>query len=174
MANLAEAVDGDIHKIAKAMGMDGRISPKFLHPGPGYGGSCFPKDTRALVATGRKYGADMSLIDAAVKANAAQKERMALKLEKLFETAGTPGLKGKTVAVLGLAFKAETDDIRETPSLKSCGQAVEIRCESPGPRSEGDGELRKEYEKVALLRLRVRRGQGRRRGCHNDRMEYLP
>ncbi len=117
MANLAEAVDGDIHKIAKAMGMDGRISPKFLHPGPGYGGSCFPKDTKAVVETGKTFGVEMSLIDAAVKANEAQKDRMVDKLTALFEAAGTPGLEGKTVAVLGLAFKAETDDIRETPAL---------------------------------------------------------
>jgi UDPglucose 6-dehydrogenase len=117
MANLAEAVNGDIHQIAKAMGMDGRISPKFLHPGPGYGGSCFPKDTRAIVSTGEQHGVDMSLIKSAVEANEAQKERMVAKLEALFETAGTPGLADKTVAVLGLAFKAETDDIRETPAL---------------------------------------------------------
>ncbi|WP_319559793.1 UDP-glucose/GDP-mannose dehydrogenase family protein [Marispirochaeta sp.] len=117
MANLAEAVNGDIHQIAKAMGMDGRISSKFLHPGPGYGGSCFPKDTRAIVSTGNEHGVDMSLIKSAVEANEAQKERMVDKLEALFEKAGTPGFKDKTVAVLGLAFKAETDDIRETPAL---------------------------------------------------------
>ncbi len=117
MANLAEAVNGDIHKIAKAMGMDGRISPKFLHPGPGYGGSCFPKDTKAIVSTGEKYGVNMSLIAESVRANEAQKDYMVNKLESMFKQAGTPGLKGKTIAVLGLAFKAETDDIRESPAL---------------------------------------------------------
>ncbi len=112
MANLAETVGADIHTIAKTMGMDGRISPKFLHPGPGYGGSCFPKDTMAVVQTGDKYGVDMSLIRCVIDANDRQKDRMVEKLKKL---AGN--LKGKTVAVLGLAFKAETDDVRDTPAF---------------------------------------------------------
>lgn len=112
MANLAETVGADIHTIAKSMGMDGRISPKFLHPGPGYGGSCFPKDTQAVVKTGDKYGVDMSLIRSVIEANEKQKDRMLTKLDKL---AGN--LEGKTVAVLGLAFKAETDDIRDTPAF---------------------------------------------------------
>ena len=112
MANLAEAVGADIHSIAKTMGMDGRISPKFLHPGPGYGGSCFPKDTQAVVKTGDKYGVDMSVIRSVIKANEAQKDRMVEKLRKL---AGD--LSGKTIGILGLAFKAETDDIRDTPAF---------------------------------------------------------
>ncbi len=112
MANLAETVGADIHTIAKTMGMDGRISPKFLHPGPGYGGSCFPKDTMAVVQTGDKYSVDMSLIRAVIEANDRQKSRMVVKLEKLLG-----GFSGKTIAVLGLAFKSETDDIRDTPAL---------------------------------------------------------
>ena len=112
MANLAEVIGADIHDIAKTMGMDGRISSKFLHPGPGYGGSCFPKDTQAIVQTGDKYGVDMSLIRCVIEANEKQKERMLYKLERLLGS-----FKGKTVAVLGLAFKSETDDIRETPAL---------------------------------------------------------
>jgi UDPglucose 6-dehydrogenase len=112
IANLSEAVGADVQVIAKAMGMDGRISPKFLHPGPGYGGSCFPKDTRALAETGEKYGVSMSLIREVISSNEAQKIRMVSKLEKI---AGS--LKGKTVAFLGLAFKPETDDVREAPAL---------------------------------------------------------
>jgi UDPglucose 6-dehydrogenase len=112
MANLAEAVGADIHQIARAMGMDGRISAKFLHPGPGYGGSCFPKDTRALAATGEKFGAPVSLIAETIRANEAQKLHMVAKLKSM---AGD--LAGKRVAVLGLAFKAETDDVRESPAL---------------------------------------------------------
>jgi len=112
MANLAETVGADINTIAKTMGMDGRISPKFLHPGPGYGGSCFPKDTQAVVKTGEKYGVDMSVIRSVIEANENQKDRMVEKLEKL---AGD--LSGKTAALLGLAFKAETDDIRDTPAI---------------------------------------------------------
>jgi len=112
MANLAEIVDADIHKIAQAMGMDGRISPKFLHPGPGYGGSCFPKDTKAVVDTGDKYGVNMSLIRKVIEANELQKERI---VERLENSMGS--LVGKTVAILGLAFKQRTDDIRESPSI---------------------------------------------------------
>jgi UDPglucose 6-dehydrogenase len=148
MANLAEAVDGDIHKIAKAMGMDGRISPKFLHPGPGYGGSCFPKDTKALVATGTACGVDMSLIAAAIEANEDQKDRMAVKLEKLFERAGTPGLKGKTVAVLGLAFKAETDDIRETPSLNLVDKLLKSGAKVQAHDPKAMENFAQEYEEV--------------------------
>ena len=120
MANLSEAVGADIHKISKAMGMDGRISPKFLHPGPGYGGSCFPKDTKAVVSTGGKYSVDMSLIKETIRSNEAQKLRMAGKLKKLLGN-----LNGKTVAVLGLAFKSETDDIRESPALSIVGKLIE-------------------------------------------------
>jgi len=112
MANLAEIVGADIHTIAKTMGMDGRISPKFLHPGPGYGGSCFPKDTMAVVQTGDKFGVDMSLIRSVIEANDRQKDWMVTKLEKLMGN-----LSNKTIAVLGLAFKAETDDIRDTPAF---------------------------------------------------------
>lgn len=113
MANLAEAAGADIHQIAKSMGMDGRISPKFLHPGPGYGGSCFPKDTKAVAATGEDYGVDMSVIKAVIAANDQQKVITAGKLVRLM--GGSP--RGRTVAVLGLAFKAETDDVRESPAI---------------------------------------------------------
>ncbi|HKK48085.1 MAG TPA: nucleotide sugar dehydrogenase, partial [Alkalispirochaeta sp.] len=113
MANLAEAAGADIHQIAKSMGMDGRISPKFLHPGPGYGGSCFPKDTKAVAATGDEHGVDMSVIKAVIEANDRQKVITAGKLVRLM--GGSPS--GKTVAVLGLAFKAETDDVRESPAI---------------------------------------------------------
>ncbi len=113
MANLAEACGADIHAIAKTMGMDGRISPKFLHPGPGYGGSCFPKDTKAIVSTGEEFGVEMSVIREVIRANDAQKVRVAEKIENSLGE-----LRGKTIAVLGLAFKAETDDIRESPAIR--------------------------------------------------------
>jgi len=113
IANLCEAVGADVHKVAKGMGMDGRISPKFLHPGPGYGGSCLPKDTKALVKIGDKHNVDMSLVKEVVSSNEKQKARMVEKLERLFEG----DLKGKKIGILGLAFKAETDDMRESPSV---------------------------------------------------------
>lgn len=101
-----------INVIAKAMGMDGRISPKFLHPGPGFDGSCFPKDTKALVKIGENHGIDMKIIREVIHSNEAQKKRMVEKLEKLIGS-----LQGKKICVLGLAFKAETDDVRESPAI---------------------------------------------------------
>ena len=112
IANLCDAVGADVHVVAKAIGMDGRIGPKFLHPGPGFGGSCFPKDTRTLVWMGKKYGVDMSLIQEVVAANAKQRQIIVEKLEKLLGS-----LEGKTICALGLAFKAETDDVRESPAI---------------------------------------------------------
>jgi len=97
------------------MGRDGRIGGKFLHPGPGYGGSCFPKDTQAMARIGRDAGETLSIIEATISANDRQKERMISKIENGL---GGPGsLKGKTLAILGLAFKPNTDDMREAPAL---------------------------------------------------------
>jgi len=112
IANLCDAVGADVHAVAKAMGLDGRIGKYFLHPGPGYGGSCLPKDTLGLVAIGRENGVRMSVVDAVIQANEAQKSRMVEKVE-----AGLGGLRGRTIAVLGLAFKPETDDMRFAPSV---------------------------------------------------------
>lgn len=114
IANLCEAFDANIHNVTKAVGMDGRIGPKFLHPGPGYGGSCFPKDTKALVKIGEKYGVKMLLTEQVITCNETQKLRMVVKLKKLMNV---DTLRDKTIGVLGLAFKAETDDIRESPAI---------------------------------------------------------
>jgi len=113
VANLADKVGADIHTIARAMGLDGRISSKFLHPGPGYGGSCFPKDTEALVHTGDQHGVQFQVVEAAIKANKSQRNVILGKAKELL-----PDLNGKVVAVLGLAFKANTDDVRDTPALE--------------------------------------------------------
>ena len=123
IANLCEAVGADVHKVAKGMGMDGRISPKFLHPGPGYGGSCFPKDTKALVDIGNKCNVDMSLVKEVISSNEKQKTRMVNKLERLLEG----DLGGKRIGVLGLAFKAETDDMRESPSIVVINELLKRR-----------------------------------------------
>ncbi len=112
MAQLAECVGADVATLAKGLGMDSRIGPLFLQAGPGYGGSCFPKDTIALVRTGERCGADMTLIREVIRANEAHKARMAEKVERLVGP-----LEGRTVALLGLAFKAGTDDVRESPAL---------------------------------------------------------
>ena len=112
IANLCDAIGAEVDVVAKALGMDERIGLKFLHPGPGFGGSCFPKDTKALVKIGEEHGVDMSLVSEVVSANKKQRQKMVDKLEKLLGS-----LKGKKICILGLAFKAETDDIRESPAI---------------------------------------------------------
>lgn len=112
MALLSEKVGGNVQEIARAMGMDGRISPKFLHAGCGYGGSCFPKDTKAIVDIAAKNGLEFKVIKAAIEANEIQKMKM---VDKIVSTIGS--VKGKTIGVLGLTFKPETDDMRDAPSL---------------------------------------------------------
>ncbi len=112
MANICEEIGGDVNVVAKAMGLDGRIGPKFLHAGPGYGGSCFPKDTRALTQIANDLGQPSKIVDAVVDVNEAQKKRA---FEKVLEAVGGD-LSGKTVGLLGLAFKPNTDDFREAPA----------------------------------------------------------
>jgi UDPglucose 6-dehydrogenase len=112
IANLCEKVGANVQDVARAVGRDGRIGSKFLHPGPGYGGSCFPKDTQALARIGKDNKANLSIVETAITANEAQKQKMVQKIE-----AGMGGVKGKKIAVLGLAFKPNTDDMREAPAL---------------------------------------------------------
>ena len=113
IANLCDIIGADVHVVAKAMGLDGRIGPKFLHPGPGFGGSCFPKDTKALIRIAEEHGYDFKLVKATVEVNEKQKERAYQKIVEMLDGS----TKGKTVAVLGLSFKPNTDDIRESPAL---------------------------------------------------------
>ena len=113
IANLCESVGADIHDVASAMGQDGRISDKFLHPGPGFGGSCFPKDLVSLIAVSKEKNVMIETLSAAVKANENQKAKMCIKLENLMDT----NIKDKKIAVLGLSFKANTDDVRESSSI---------------------------------------------------------
>ena len=113
IANLAEAVGADVHDVAKGMGLDRRIGPKFLHPGPGFGGSCLPKDTAALRAFAREAGVTMRVVGATIEANKAQ---LKIALSKVLGV-----LKGRgphTVAILGLSYKPDTDDLREAPALE--------------------------------------------------------
>ena len=113
IANLCESVGADVHDVAIAMGKDGRISDKFLHPGPGFGGSCFPKDLEALLSLSQEHSVTMETLQAAIKANRNQKERIGEKLDRLV----SGGIKGKKIAILGLAFKANTDDVRESSTI---------------------------------------------------------
>ena len=112
IANLCDRIGCDVHDVARALGMDNRIGKKFLHPGPGFGGSCFPKDTHALLSIARQFDYDALIVGAVVKVNERQRELMVPKIEKL-----VGDLMGKIIAVLGLAFKPGTDDMREAPSV---------------------------------------------------------
>lgn len=113
IANLCEAVDGNVQDVAKGMGLDGRIGSKFLHAGPGYGGSCFPKDTLALVQIGEQHKAPQTIVQTVVDVNNARQKSMA---DRVIAACGG-SVQGKKIAVLGIAFKPNTDDIREAPSL---------------------------------------------------------
>jgi UDPglucose 6-dehydrogenase len=112
MADICEKVGGDVQDIARGIGLDGRIGGKFLHAGPGFGGSCFPKDTLALLKTSHDTGAPTRIVEAVVTVNEARKTAMAEKIARAFG-----GVKGKTIAILGLTFKPNTDDMRDAPSL---------------------------------------------------------
>ncbi len=131
IADLCEKVGADVHDVARGVGLDGRIGRKFLHPGPGYGGSCFPKDTLALVRTAQDYGAPSRLVEATVAVNDARKSSMAMRVI----SACGGSVRGKTIAVFGLTFKPETDDMRDAPSLsivaRLAGDGATIRAFDP-------------------------------------------
>ncbi|MBL8148892.1 MAG: UDP-glucose/GDP-mannose dehydrogenase family protein [Blastocatellia bacterium] len=135
IAMLCDRVGCDVYDVARAMGLDKRIGPEFLHPGPGYGGSCFPKDTRALVHLAANYECDLKIVKAVTEVNDRQRDLM---LEKVKQMLGEPV--GKTVAVLGLAFKPNTDDIRESPAIyivrKLVDLGVKVRASDPASIDE--------------------------------------
>ncbi|MDQ3798830.1 MAG: UDP-glucose/GDP-mannose dehydrogenase family protein [Acidobacteriota bacterium] len=112
IANLCDAIGCDVHDVARGIGMDNRIGRKFLHPGPGYGGSCFPKDTRAFTKVGDQFDIETSIVDAVIEANERQRQAMIPKIRNL-----VGDLEGKQIGVLGLSFKPETDDMRESPAI---------------------------------------------------------
>lgn len=112
IANLCDKIGCDVHDVAKGMGMDKRIGGKFLHPGPGFGGSCFPKDTRALVSVAEEFGSETLIVDAVIEVNKRQRLAMVPKIEKL-----VGDFNGKKIGILGLSFKPETDDMRESPAI---------------------------------------------------------
>jgi UDPglucose 6-dehydrogenase len=112
-ANLCEEIGADVHDIARGIGLDRRIGPKFLHPGPGFGGSCFPKDTRSIAQFARETGSPLAIVDAVVDVNARQHQRMVEKVAACLDG----DVRGKTIGVLGLSFKPETDDTRDSPAI---------------------------------------------------------
>jgi UDPglucose 6-dehydrogenase len=145
IANLCEKVGADVKQVSRGIGLDGRIGAKFLHTGPGYGGSCFPKDTLALTRTAAEAGAPLRLVEEVVRVNDDRKRGMAVRIQ-----AGMGGnLRGKTIAVLGLTFKPMTDDMREAPSLMILpalqDKGAKIRAFDP----EGMEEARRHFADVA-------------------------
>ncbi|HEV7475134.1 MAG TPA: UDP-glucose/GDP-mannose dehydrogenase family protein [Pyrinomonadaceae bacterium] len=135
IANMCDSIGCDVHDVARAIGMDRRIGSKFLHPGPGFGGSCFPKDTQALASVAREFGRDSMIVDAVIEVNRRQRKAMVPKIEKL-----VGDLAGKTIAILGLAFKPETDDMREAPAIDIVNGLLErgatVRAYDPVAMSE--------------------------------------
>ena len=125
MADLCEKVGANVHDVAKGMGLDNRIGAKFLHPGPGYGGSCFPKDTLALVKTAESYDSPVSIVSEVVAYNQARKFAMAHRVKDAF----SGEVKGRRIAILGLAFKPETDDMRESPAIEIVSKLIEAGAE---------------------------------------------
>ena len=142
MANLCEKVGADIHQVSKGMGLDQRIGSKFLHPGPGFGGSCFPKDTSALAQLADSLGYDFEIVKSVIRVNQRQKKRM---VEKILKAVGP--VKGKTLGVLGITFKPNTNDIRDAPSLfiikKLESLGARIKAYDPAGMEEGRKMLKK-------------------------------
>lgn len=122
IANLCELVGADVHHVAKGMGLDRRIGPKFLHPGPGYGGSCFPKDTQALAEIAKVHGTKFQIVETVVKVNKEQRERCLQKIVKMLDE----NIAGKTIGMLGVSFKPETDDIRDAPAVDIVQRLLEL------------------------------------------------
>lgn len=139
IADLCEKVGADVHDVAKGIGLDGRIGRKFLHPGPGYGGSCFPKDTHALVKTAQEYASPLRIIETVVDINDKRKTAMA---ERIIN-ACNGSVDGKTITVLGLTFKPNTDDIRESPSLSIIPALIEAGASVRAYDPEGMAEAKK-------------------------------
>jgi len=141
IAALCERTGADVKAVARGMGLDGRIGNKFLHAGPGYGGSCFPKDTRALARIGQEHGLPMRITETVIEVNEGIKARMVEKLRDLCDGS----FNGRTVGVLGVTFKPETDDMREAPSLTIIpalvGGGAKVRVADPQGRTEGEALL---------------------------------
>lgn len=139
VANLCEKVGADVHDVAKAIGLDGRIGPKFLHPGPGYGGSCFPKDTLAFAQTAQDYGARQHVVETVIEVNERRKAEMTDRIVAAFGGS----VRDRTIAVLGLTFKPDTDDMREAPSLTILPALLQAGARIQAFDPEGMEEARK-------------------------------
>ena len=164
IADLCEAVDADVQDVARGIGLDNRIGPKFLHAGPGYGGSCFPKDTLALLQTADEAGIDQRIVRTTVEVNDDRKSSM---VERVQRAVGGD-LRGKRIGVLGLAFKPNTDDMRDAPSIPLINTLLDRGAEVRGLRPDRTGAGREDLQGDHLLARRLfgRRWRGRRGDRH--------
>jgi len=151
LANLCEKVGANVLTLSEGVGKDRRIGPQFLQPGPGFGGSCFPKDTKALVRLGADKGERVTLIEQTILANERQKEKMVIKIQNVLGV-----LAGKTIGILGITFKANTDDLREAPSLKILDLLVQrgarLRIYDPQGEKNGRAKLADLEDKLSFCR----------------------
>jgi UDPglucose 6-dehydrogenase len=145
VANICEKVGADVHQVAKAMGLDKRIGSKFLHPGPGFGGSCFPKDTHAFAYLGKKLGSPVSIVESVIKVNQNQRRVMVEKIEK-----AVGSLEGKMIGILGLAFKPNTSDVRESPAIDIIQALLQKGAKVKAYDPEGMGEFKKAVNSINL------------------------
>ena len=170
IADLCEKVGADVQEVARGIGLDNRIGAKFLHAGPGYGGSCFPKDTLALVKTGQDYGAPLRIVEAVAAVNDARKRAMARKV-----AAALGGdVRGKTIAVLGLTFKPNTDDMRDAPSIPLITALQDMGASVRAYDPVGMEQAKSRADQRDLLRRCLCLRRGRRRAGHRDRMGAVP
>ena len=145
VANICEKVGADVHQVAKAMGLDKRIGSKFLHPGPGFGGSCFPKDTHAFAYLGKKVGSPVSIVESVIKVNQNQRGVMVEKIEK-----AVGPLEGKMIGILGLAFKPNTSDVRESPAIDIIQALLQKGAKVKAYDPEGIDEFKKAVNSINL------------------------
>ena len=173
MANLCEKVGANVQDVARAMGRDGSIGAKFLHAGPGYGGSCFPKDTQAMARTGAEFGEPLSIVEATIEANERAEGAHGAQDRGRHGRSG-----GKTVAVLGLAFKPNTDDMREAPSIAVCeglgGRGAKIRAWDPEAMKEAAWRLESVKDRLVFASDEYEAIARRRRPGPHDRVEPVP
>ena len=155
MANICDRVGADVHKVAQGMGLDRRIGAKFLHPGPGFGGSCFPKDTQAISQIAKQHGYEFRIVDAVIKVN---QERPGIMIERIVSAVGED-LTGKTIGFLGLTFKPNTDDMRESPTIPIISglqeRGAKIQAYDPGGMEEAKEHLQDVVYKKDLYAVAV-------------------
>jgi len=151
MADLCEKVGADVQDVARGIGLDNRIGSKFLHAGPGYGGSCFPKDTLALLKTAEDYASPTRIVEAVVKVNESRKRAMGRKVIEALGGVGTEGVRGKRVALLGLTFKPNTDDMRDAPSIAIAQTLLDAGIEVAAYDPEGMEQARPLMPNVEMV-----------------------